>query len=84
MAQAVTIEITDSMADLLDWFAEQPCSCATVGHIESEIPWSRETIRSNLKLLTAGDYAVNRYKPTGEYMLINDPRETTTNDSGTT
>lgn len=63
------------MDDLLDWFAEQPCSCTTVGHIEDELRWSRETIRNNLKQLMAGDYAERRYEPTGEYRLISDPRE---------
>jgi len=75
MVQSVPIEITDSMHDLLDWFDEQPCSCATIGHIADEIEWSRETIRNNLKQLQAGDYAVSRHKPTGEYMLDIDPRE---------
>ena len=68
------IEITDSMEELLDWFADQPCSCATIGHIEHELDWSRETIRSNLKQLMAADCAEQRYKPTGEYMLLRDPR----------
>lgn len=73
MAQTV-IELTQSMVDLLDWFDDQPCSCATVGHIAHEIDWSRETVRNNLKQLMAGDYAERRYKPTGEYRLIEDPR----------
>lgn len=75
MATAVTIDMTDSMVALLDWFAEQPCSCATIGHITNEIDWTRETVRSNLKQLRAGDYAERRYEPTGEYRLISDPRE---------
>lgn len=75
MPESVTVEITDSMADLLDWFADQPCSCATIGHIADEIPWSRETVRNNLKQLTAGDYAERRHRPTGTYMLVADPRD---------
>lgn len=71
----MAIEMTGSMEALLGWFAEQPCSCATIGHIEHEIDYSRETIRSNLKVLMAGDHAEQRYKPTGEYRLISDPRE---------
>jgi hypothetical protein len=74
MEQVVTIDITPSMKDLLDWFDEQPCSCATIGHIEHETDYSRETIRGNLKLLMAGSYAERRYKPTGEYRLVQDPR----------
>lgn len=81
MKQIVTIDITPSMKDLLDWFDDQPCACATIGHIEHETDYSRETIRANLKHLMAGGYAERRYKPTGEYRLIEDPRETTeTND----
>ena len=70
----MSIQITGSMEDLLNWFNEQPCSCATVGHIENELDWSRETIRNNLKQLMAADCAERRYKPTGEYRLIEDPR----------
>lgn len=66
--------LTDSMVEMLDWFAEQPCSCATIGHISDATGWSRETVRSNLKQLRAGDYAERRYSPTGEYRLIGDPR----------
>lgn len=75
MATNVAIEYTESMIELLDWFGEQPCSCATVGHIANDIDRSRETVRSNLKQLMAGDYAERRYKPTGEYRLIADPRQ---------
>jgi DNA-binding IclR family transcriptional regulator len=75
----MAIQYTESMNALLDWFNEQPCSCATIGHIENELDWSRETIRNNLKQLVAGNYAEIRYQPTGEYRLIEDPRET---DSG--
>lgn len=74
MPEPVTVEITDSMADLLDWFADQPCSCATIGHIADEISWSRETVRNNLKQLAAGDYAERRHRATGTYMLVADPR----------
>jgi len=65
------------MIEMLDWFSEQPCSCATVGHIADDIGRSRETVRNNLKQLMAGDYAERRYKPTGEYRLIRDPRDDT-------
>lgn len=71
---SVAIQITDSMDALLDWFHEQPCSCATIGHIAHELDYSRETVRSNLKQLMAADCAEQRYKPTGEYRLIEDPR----------
>lgn len=74
MATSVTIDETDSMIEMLDWFSEQPCNCATVGHIAHEIERSRETVRQNLKQLMAGDYAERRYEPTGEYRLIEDPR----------
>lgn len=74
MSATVPIDETQSMIDMLDWFAEQPCSCATVGHIAHATGWSRETVRNNLKQLLAGDYAERRYKPTGEYRLIEDPR----------
>lgn len=72
---SMAIQYTESMVDVLDWFAEQPCSCATIGHIADEIDWSRETVRNNLKQLMAGDYAEQRYKPTGEYRLVSDPRD---------
>lgn len=72
---SVVIQYTDSMDALLDWFAEQPCSCATIGHIANELDYSRETVRSNLKQLMAADVAEQRYKPTGEYRLIEDPRQ---------
>lgn len=70
----VTIQLTDSMTGLLDWFDRQPCSCATIGRIEHELDWSRETIRGNLKQLIAADRAEVMYAPTGEYRLITDPR----------
>lgn len=75
MRNCMPIQLTESMIDLLDWFASQPCSCATVGRIENEVDWSRETIRNNLKQLIAADYAEQMYAPTGEYRLIEDPRD---------
>lgn len=75
MATTVTVDLTTSMIDMLDWFDEQPCSCATVGHIANEIEWSRETVRNNLKQLMAAECAERRHEPTGEYRLIRDPRE---------
>lgn len=80
---SVTIEYTDSMTEMLDWFDEQPCSCATIGHIADGIDRSRETVRNNLKLLMAGDHAERRYKPTGEYRLIEDPRDMNTDEHRT-
>jgi DNA-binding IclR family transcriptional regulator len=75
MSATVPIDKTQSMVDMLDWFEEQPCTCATVGHIAHATDWSRETVRNNLKQLLAGNYAERRYKPTGEYRLIEDPRD---------
>lgn len=75
MESPVAIDYTDSLVDMLDWFADQPCSCATIGHIADATGYSRETVRGNLKTLMAGDYVERRYKPTGEYRLIQDPRE---------
>lgn len=74
MAQRMAIDMTDSMTSLLDWFADQPCSCATIGHITDETPYSRETVRANLKQLMAGEYAERRHKSTATYRLIEDPR----------
>lgn len=74
MTTHMAIDVTDSMVNLLDWFDEQPCSCATVGHITDETEYSRETVRSNLKQLMAGNYAERRHKPTATYRLIEDPR----------
>lgn len=71
---SVAIQITESMDAVLDWFDEQPCSCATIGHITNELGYSRETVRGNLKQLMAADCAEQRYAPTGEYRLIRDPR----------
>jgi len=71
---SVAIKYTDSMHAVLDWFRDQPCSCATIGHITAEIAYSRETVRGNLKQLAAGEYAEVRHEPTGEYRLITDPR----------
>ena len=75
MATRMAIDMTDSMVDLLDWFAEQPCSCATVGHIADESSYSRETVRSNLKQLMAGEHAERRHEPTATYRLLEDPRD---------
>jgi len=72
---SMAIQYTDSMHALLDWFGSQPCSCATIGHITNDLEYSRETVRGNLKQLAAGEYAKVRYEPTGEYRLIEDPRE---------
>ena len=72
---AVAIQITESMDALLDWFNDQPCSCATIGHIAHDLDYSRETVRGNLKQLMAADCAEQRYKPTGEYRLLQDPRD---------
>ncbi|NUC71730.1 ArsR family transcriptional regulator [Haloterrigena sp. SYSU A558-1] len=70
----MAIQYTRSMTAMLDWFDEQPCSCATIGHIADATGYSRETTRNNLKQLMAGDYAEVRHEPTGEYRLIEDPR----------
>lgn len=70
-----TIHMTDSMVELLDWFADQPCSCATIGHIADEVDYARETIRRNLKQLAAGENAKLRHAATATYRLIEDPRE---------
>lgn len=72
---SVAIKYTDSMHAVLDWFAAYPCSCATVGHITSNVGYSRETVRNNLKQLAAAECAEVMYEPTGEYRLLNDPRE---------
>jgi DNA-binding IclR family transcriptional regulator len=74
------IDETASMTAVLDWFDDQPCSCATVGHITARVDYSRETVRANLKQLRAGEYAERRYKPTGEYRLIEDPRNEVNDD----
>jgi predicted ArsR family transcriptional regulator len=71
----MAIQYTASMDALLDWFNSQPCSCATIGHIADEVDYSRETVRSNLKQLTAAEKAELRHAPTAEYRLIEDPRE---------
>jgi len=77
---SMALKMTGSMHALLDWFADQPCSCATVGHITDELEYSRETIRNNLKQLAAAECAELRHESTGEYRLIEDPREV--NDGG--
>lgn len=68
------IELTPSMVTLLDWFDDQPCSCATIGWIADEIDYSRQTVRENLKLLMAGGHVEQMHKPTGAYRLVTDPR----------
>lgn len=75
MQPDVTIDYTDSMTTLLDWWTAQPCSCATIGRIAHETDYSRETIRSNIKQLMAADMVARMYEPTGEYRLLDDPRE---------
>ena len=72
---SVTLEYTRSMHALLDWFADYPCSCTTIGHITDELEYSRETIRSNLKQLMAADHVERMHAPTGEYRLLSDPRD---------
>lgn len=79
-ATPMPLDITESMEVLLDWFAEQPCSCATIGHITHDIEYTRETVRTNLKQLMAADCAERRHKSTGEYRLIKDPRNEQQND----
>lgn len=70
----MAIKNTESMDDLLDWFNDQPCPCSTVARAAHETGYSRQTIRNNLKQLSAGDYAINLYESTGEYWLKEDPR----------
>jgi DNA-binding IclR family transcriptional regulator len=69
------IEMTASMIAMLEWWAEQPCSCATIGWMADEIEYSRETVRSNLKLLMAAGHVEQMHKPTGAYRLVEDPRD---------
>lgn len=71
---SMAIQYTKSMKEMLDWFENQPCSCATVARIANGIGYSRETVRNNLKQLAAAEYAENMYEDTGEYRLIEDPR----------
>ena len=72
----MAINYTKSMIDMLDWFENQPCSCATVARIADGTGYSRVTIRNNLQSLSVGGYAENVYESTGEYLLREDPRET--------
>ena len=72
---SMSLQFTESMHAVLDWFGEQPCSCATIGHIADEVDYSRETIRSNLKQLAAAGDAELRHSPTATYRLVRDPRE---------
>ena len=71
----MAINYTKSMEAVLDWFDSQPCSCATIARIADGTDLSRETVRNNLQQLAAGEYAENLYETTGEYRLIEDPRE---------
>jgi len=75
MSTAMPIDETESMRDMLEWFQNQPCSCATIGYISDETGWSRETIRTNLKQLQGGEYVERRHKPTALYRLVEDPRD---------
>lgn len=68
------IDYTDSMIELLDWFDGQPCDCATVGRIAANTGRSRETVRQNLKELRAAGHVERLHAPTGEYRLLEDPR----------
>jgi len=72
---SVTLQLTQSMRAVLDWFDSQPCACATVGYITEEVEYSRETIRQNLKELAASGNAERVHEPTALYRLISDPRE---------
>lgn len=74
-SRPVTLDYTESMKAVLDWFDEQPCSCATIGHIAHATGYSRETVRKRLKELMGADCAERRYAPTGEYRLTRDPRD---------
>lgn len=69
-----SVLLTTSMNAMLDWFAEQPCACATIGHIADEIGYSHKTVKAKMKQLLAADCAELRYKPTGFHRLIEDPR----------
>jgi len=71
---SVTLHRTDSMDDLLDWFERHPCSCATIGYMNDELDWSRETIRSNLKQLAAAGNVELQHPETALYRLVADPR----------
>lgn len=70
-----SIQLTHSMREMLDWFGEQDCSCATVGYLADETGFSRETVRSNLKQLAAGGYAEHLHTETALYRLLDDPRK---------
>ena len=75
MSTQPVLDYTESMNDVLDWFADQPCSCATIAHIAHGTGYSRETVRKRMKELMGADCAERRYAPTGEYMLTRDPRD---------
>jgi hypothetical protein len=72
---SMALRLTESMIELLDWFDDQPCSCATIGHIVDEIDYSRQTVRGNLKQLAAAENAELRHAATATYRLIEDPRD---------
>jgi biotin operon repressor len=71
----MSLQMTESMETVLDWFDEQPCSCATIGHMADEIDYSRETIRANMKQLAAAGNAELRHPATASYRLISHPHE---------
>ena len=71
----MAINYTPSMHELLDWFDNQPCSCATIGRIANGTGYTATTVRNNLQQLSAGGYAEHVYEPTGEYRLLEDPRQ---------
>ena len=75
MDDPVTLDFTDSLVDILDWFNDQPCSCATIGRITANVDWNRETVRRQMNKLRAAGVAERLHKPTGEYRLIEDPRD---------
>jgi|APHM01.1.fsa_nt_gi hypothetical protein len=70
----MSLRLTRSMDAMLDWFDDQPCACATVGHIADGTGYSRDTVRGNLKQLVAAGAAEVRHESTGTYRLLRDPR----------
>lgn len=82
MDSVVTIDYTKSMVEVLEWYDEYPCSCATVGNIADGINRSANTVRNNLKQLRAAGHAELMYEPNGEYRLLRDPRETDSDSGG--
>ena len=69
------IQYTESLHEVLDWFNDEPCTCATIGQISDNTGYSRETVRKNMRELTAADCAELRHGPTALYRLIRDPRD---------